>query len=360
MIKSVIFIFIFILFSNFEKKLILKITRKKKLITMSSIVNASDSLIIPGALLNANKHVSYGKPRVNANGGKSIALLNQKHQKNLHLSTPLLMTWGVNVNEFEAGKKTYDMSLQFPREQDANHSEQTVAFLENLATLENKIKKDAITLSKDWFNKPKMTPEVVDALWSPMLKYPKNPNTDEPDTSRAPTLRVKLEFYDGKFSKDLELYDLEQKCIYPPMNQDGEPDLTVSPEKLIQKTQNVALVLKCGGLWFVGGKFGITWKLMQGMVQPRATLRGKCHIQLDIGEKERMLTSAADQEDEEDEENVGITVEDSEEEEEEEQQESQPQQPEEEEEEEEPEEPPPQPKKKKVVRRKKGASAEDS
>ena len=136
------------------------------------------------------------------------------------------------------------------------------------------------------------------------------------------------------------------------MNQDGEPDLTVSPEKLIQKTQNVALVLKCGGLWFVGGKFGITWKLMQGMVQPRATLRGKCHIQLDIGEKERMLTSAAEQEDEEDEENVGITVEDSEDEEEEQQQ------PEEQEEEQEQEqEPPPQPKKKKVVRRKKATGA---
>ena len=321
------------------------------------------ALIITGSNFNADKQVTYGKPRVNANGGKSIALINKALNKNLHLSSPLMMTWGMNVNEFEAGKKTYDMSLQFPREQDANYSEQTVAFLKNLANLENKIKKDAVEFSKDWFNKAKMTPEVVDALWSPMLKYPKNPNTDEPDTSRAPTLRVKLEYYDGKFSKDLELYDLEQNCIYPPANDEGEPDLTVSPEKLIQKTQNVAVVLKCGGLWFVGGKFGVTWKLMQAMVQPRASLRGKCHITLDVAEKQRMITSAAEQdEEEENDENIGVTVEDSdddpeEQEEQEEEETSQEVQQQEEEEEEEEQPAPPVPKKKKVVRRTKKASA---
>ena len=309
--------------------------------------------IITGAALNAPKDVSYGKPRVNANGGKSIALLG-RFNKNLHVSTPLMMTWGLNVNEFEAGKKTYDLSLQFPREQDANYSEHTVNFLENLSTLENMIKSDAVKNAKDWFGKSKMTPEVVDALWSPMLKYPKNPNTDEPDTSRAPTLRVKLEYYDGKFSKDLELYDLEHNLIYPPMDDNGESDLTVSPEKLIQKTQNVALVLKCGGLWFVGGKFGITWKLMQGVVQPRATLRGKCHIKLNVEEKDRMQKQAEEHTDEENEENVGIEVQDSDDED-----DAATNDVETQEEEQEEVEPEP-PKKKKVVRRKKTAVAEDS
>ena len=310
--------------------------------------------IISGATLSPAKDVSYGKPRVNANGGKSIALLG-KFNKNLHVSTPLMMTWGLNVNEFEAGKKTYDLSLQFPREQDANYSEQTVAFLENLTSLEAMIKSDAVKNSKDWFNKAKMTPEVVDALWSPMLKYPKNPNTDEPDTSRAPTLRVKLEYYDGKFSKDLELYDLEGNLMYPPMNDSGEADLTTSPESLIQKTQNVALVLKCGGLWFVGGKFGITWKLMQGVVQPRATLRGKCHIKLNVAEKDLMKKAAAaeEEDDDENEENVGIDVEDSDDEEETVAEKDEP------EETQEVVEPEP-PKKKKVVRRKKTVAAEDS
>ena len=116
--------------------------------------------------------------------------------------------------------------------------------------------------------------------------------------------------------KDLELYDLEDNLIYPPTNENGEPDLTASPESLIQKTQNVALVLKCGGLWFVGGKFGITWKLMQGVVQPRATLRGKCHIKLNVQEKNIMQKQSEQEEDEENDENVGIEVQDSDDEEE--------------------------------------------
>ena len=45
--------------------------------------------------------------------------------------------------------------------------------------LEAQIKADAIANSKDWFNKSKMSAEVVDALWSPMLKYPKNQATGE-------------------------------------------------------------------------------------------------------------------------------------------------------------------------------------
>ena len=127
-------------------------------------------MITPGADFNAAKDISYGKVRINANGGKSIPILNNSLNKPLHLSTPLMMTWGMNVNEFEAGKKTYDMSLQFPREQDSNYSNDTRDFLKNMAALEDKIKADAVEYAKDWFNKSKMTPEVVDALWSPMLK----------------------------------------------------------------------------------------------------------------------------------------------------------------------------------------------
>ena len=311
-------------------------------------------MITSGANFNAAKDVSYGKVRLNANGGKSIPVLNATLSKPLHLSTPLMMTWGMNVNEFEAGKKTFDMSLQFPREQDANYSKETRDFLKNMAALEEKIKADAVENAKDWFGKSKMTPEVVDALWSPMLKYPKDPESQEPDKSREPTLRLIFCYYDGKFDKDLELYDLDHTFIYPKDGDDGEPDLTASPEELIQKTQNVAMVMKCGGIWFVGGKFGITWKVVQGMVQPRATLRGKCHINLDSASKERMLANA--EVDEENDENVGVTVGDSEDEEEEEHDVAAEQDEEQDEEQEQEKPPSPPPKKKRVVRKKTGAT----
>ena len=62
-----------------------------------------------------------------------------------------------------------------------------------------------------------MSREVVDALWSPMLKYPKNQATMEPDTTRPPTLKLKLPSWEGAFK--FELFDTQNNILIP--NEDG-------------------------------------------------------------------------------------------------------------------------------------------
>ena len=113
-----------------------------------------------------------------------------------------------------------------------------------------------------------------------MLKHPKDPETGEPDYTRAPTLRVKLDYWDEKFT--CEVYDLEQKLVFPNDNSD------VMPMQLIEKGSNVAVVIRCGGLWFANGKFGCTWKLVQAVVKPKASLKGRCFITLSADETEKM------------------------------------------------------------------------
>ena len=61
-------------------------------------------------------------------------------------------------------------------------------------------------------NKAKMTTDVVDALFTPILKYPKDPSGD-PDTSRSPSLRVKIPYWEGEWK--CELYDMEQTQLFP-------------------------------------------------------------------------------------------------------------------------------------------------
>ena len=249
--------------------------------------------ILNGHSLNADQW-SYGKTRVNKSGGKNVPLRNTATKKTLYLSTPLMLTWGVNENDYDgSGKFSYDMSLQFPREQDSNFNDATKGFLAGLQELEAQIKADAIKNSKDWFNKSKMSAEVVDALWSPMLKYPKNQATGEPDTTRAPTLRVKLPFWDEQFT--CELYDTSGQQVFPDESTDD------TPKDLVQKGQNVALVIECGGIWFANGKFGVTWRLLQAVLQPKAGLRGKCHIALDGATKQRLVEEAENFDDEDDE-----------------------------------------------------------
>ena len=84
------------------------------------------------------------------------------------------------------------------------------------------MKQDAVANSKEWLNKTKVSAEVVDALWTPMLRYPKNQETGEPDMDRPPTLRVKLPYYDDEFK--CELYNMQQERVFPsPSSENATP-----------------------------------------------------------------------------------------------------------------------------------------
>lgn len=238
----------------------------------------TQTMIADGVTFNAESDYSYTKPKVNPSGGKSIGILNTKSMKGLYISTPLMLTWGVNeFTDENSGRKTYDMSLQFPKEE--YNSPQVEKFLKNMKAFETKLKTDAIENSKDWMNKAKMSSEVVEALWTPMLKYVKDPATGEPDHTRDPTLRVKIPVWEGEWK--CELYDMEQKKLFP-------NDTGLYPPDLISKATNVATVIQCGGLWFANGKFGVTWKLVQAVIKPKQSLTGKCFINLSVDDKEAL------------------------------------------------------------------------
>jgi len=259
----------------------------------------AQQLMIDGSEFDATTDIEYSKPKVDSRGGKSISILNKKTKKVLHLSTPLMLTWGINsFTDEQTGKVTYDMSLQFPTDEYSNESLRK--FLDAVKKLEVKIKEDAVKNSKDWMNKAKMSSEVVDALMHPLLKYPKlQDGSGEPDLSRPPTLRVKVPFWDGAFN--VEVYDMDQNSLFP--NDNG-----VMPTDLVTKASHVATVLQCGGLWFANGKFGLTWRLVQCVVKPKASLKGKCMIKLSADEKKVLEKSS---EKEQDDEAVDVEVEDS-------------------------------------------------
>ena len=241
----------------------------------------SSKTILSGASFNPSSDIKYSKPKVDARGAKSIGILNAGANSATYISTPLMLTWGVNeyVDE-KSGKVSYDLALQFPNEEYAK--DDTTNFMNNMIEFENKIKADAITNAKEWFGKTKMSEDAIDALWTPMLKYPKDKNSGESDTNRAPTLKVKIPYWEGEWKT--ELYDVNQRAIFP----DPENN-AITPKDLVAKGSHVAVVLLCGGIWFANGKFGVTWKLFQGVVKPKATMRGTCHIQLSSEDKDRMI-----------------------------------------------------------------------
>jgi hypothetical protein len=225
------------------------------------------SMVVSPSEFVPEEHVIYTKAKANASGGKSVGILNTMTRKPLYINTPLMTTWG--ATEFEGNGK-FDMSLQFPREEFSNP--QIQALLDVLIKFENKIKADARKYSRDWLGKATISEDVINALFTPILKFGKDQATGEPDKSRSPTLKVKLPIWNGEYK--FELFDTQNNKLIP-------NDTGLTPTALIQKGCEVACIIVCGGLWFASGKFGVTWKAYQIVVKPTESLaKGVCHIKL--------------------------------------------------------------------------------
>lgn len=221
----------------------------------------------------------YMMPKVNDKGGKSINVISKQTSRSLHISTPLMMTWGISDYVDEKGESDgkFAVSLNFPNEEYATPA--TTAFLEKLKAFENQILDDAVANSELWWGES-MSRELCKHTFFPFLKYSKNKETKKIDLTKPPSIRAKVPCYNEKWG--IELYDTNSNLIFPC------EDPSRTPPDFVPKLSNIACVLQCGGIWIGGKGWGLTWKMVQGVVKPRITdsVYGKCHINLSSEEKD--------------------------------------------------------------------------
>jgi len=217
--------------------------------------------------------VRYMQPKVNDRGGKSINIISTQSNRSLYISTPLLMTWGISdfVDEKGESDGKFSMSLTFPNETYATPA--TTEFLDKLKAFENQILDDAVRNSEAWFGED-MSREVAKHTFFPFLKYSKDKLTKKIDYSKPPSIRAKVPNYGGRWN--VEVYDTKRQLLFPCDNDN------LTPMDFVPSRSNVACVLQCGGLWFGGKGWGITWKLNQCVVKPHVqeSVFGQCHIEL--------------------------------------------------------------------------------
>ena len=222
--------------------------------------------------------IRYMQPKVNDRGGKSINIISTQTNRSLHVSTPLMMTWGISdyVDE-KTGESDgkFSMSLNFPNGD--YETKNTTEFLNKLKSFENQILDDAVKNSEAWFGE-EMSREVAKHTFFPFLKYSKDKQTKKIDTSKSPSIRAKVPNYNNRWA--IEVYDTKGAMLFPCDNEN------MTPMDFVPKKSNVACVLQCGGLWFGGKGWGVTWKLIQCVVKPQETqsVYGRCHIQLSSDE----------------------------------------------------------------------------
>ena len=152
-----------------------------------------------------------------------------------------------------------------------------------------------------WFKKKSISDELIKEIYNPMVKFSTDRETGETTDKYPPTFTFKImqkdekilcKCYDGNSSvKDDEL-NLNNK----------EEDDYKTLESLLKKKSKVKMLLKCNGVWVVGGKFGCTWRADQIMITPAPGFDDCAFLEEsddDVSEEVSKLDNFVDSDDEE-------------------------------------------------------------
>ena len=236
--------------------------------------------------------IKFMPPKVNDKGMLSINLISTQTNRALHISTPMMMTWGISdYDDGSGGDGKFTMTLNFPTEDYRKPS--TDAFLEKIKDFENTILDQAVKNSELWFGE-EMSREVCKHSFFPFLKYAYIKGTKKIDPTKSASIRAKVPCYQGKWG--LELYDTNDNMIFPCDND------RVTPVDFVPKLSQVACVLQCGGIWKGGKGWGLTWKAIQCVVKPRevVSVYGQCRVKLSDEDRGAIASQSIQDADDED------------------------------------------------------------
>lgn len=195
------------------------------------------SLVVLGNKLDVN-NIEYSDIKTNQSGGKHI-FIKGPNQTSLFLQTPIMRV-PFGLKTFDENNKRWSLDLSFKNND---------KFLKIMQDFNEKILNDATKKTKKWFNKTNKK-EVLQELYSSSVKYSKNRETGEIDNKYPPTLKLNVTNYDNKWD-NVKVFDKNRNIL--------DEDL----DKLLIGGCEVRMIIKCKGIWFINGKFGCNWALVQ-------------------------------------------------------------------------------------------------
>jgi hypothetical protein len=227
--------------------------------------------------------IKFLPPRPNKAGGMGISIMSNQTNRVLAISTPMLRTFGVDDYKDAEGvhNNKYTIGLSFPNETEARP--ETDLLLKNLETFEKMMIDKAIDESIKWWpkEKKKLSRDVVMDRFKPFVKWSKDKDSGEIDTSKPPVIRPKVNYYDPE-GWESSIYDTSSRLLFP--SEDKSDCRT--PIDWIPSGSNVACVIQCGGVWVSPLGWGITWKMTQCVVKPR-DVQSVYGCQIELSDSER-------------------------------------------------------------------------
>ena len=207
---------------------------------MSNVV-LHDSLSTSKMTITAPKVLESGAKAsyLNYEGGKLVI------QTALSMSLP----FGLSVyDKNPSGTPEYSVDLSF---RGADTNPEIKAFQTKMTELDNFMIDQGVKNCKSWF-KSDLKREVIQAFYTPIVKFAKDKEGNlQP---YPPTLKAKLR-KDKGVGFEAKFYDINGKAY---------KDTPI--EELLPKNAQVTCLLECGGVWFAGSKYGLTFRVKQVVV----------------------------------------------------------------------------------------------
>lgn len=223
-----------------------------------------ESIILPSNFDVSS--VTYSAPRTLDNGGRAIYM--SLNRSPIVLQTPeMIAPYGVsNWNDDGKGPDKYSLDLSFKGKESRPNLN---TFFEKMVALDKKLVQDGVDNSMTWLKKKYNSVDVVEALYTPMVKYAKDKTTGEITDKYPPTFKLKIPFVNSAFQ--CEVYDNKRKSV----------DLKQLIDTGAFKGAKVTAIVQCLGIWVAGGKYGCSWKVLQMRVCPPQTIKGYAFKELE-------------------------------------------------------------------------------
>ena len=209
----------------------------------------------------STENITFGSSKLMPSGGKSIPLTYKQNDNlvNFVFQTPRMLSFGINSwrdpNNIN-GEPVYSITMSFLG---MENNPKLAEFYKIINSIDEWAVDIASKNSWDWLSRKNLSLETIKSIYNPCIKVPLDSTTGEPN-GNPHSIKIKIKAKDGVFQTTF--FDKEKNVI---LGQDIE--------KVFNIGSHTRAMIQCTGFWTTAGKVGLSWKILQMIVEPRISNR---------------------------------------------------------------------------------------
>jgi hypothetical protein len=209
----------------------------------------------------STENIVFGSSKLTPNGGKSIPLSYKVNDDTINFVfvTPRMLSFGINSWRDPKNPNSdpvYTITMSFLG---VENNPKLAEFYKAISLIDEWALEAASKNCWDWLSRKNLSQETIKSIYNPCIKIPLDGTTGEPN-GKPHSIKIKIKAKDGGFQTIF--FDKEKNVI---------PGTDI--EKVFNVGSYTRAMIQCTGFWTVAGKVGLSWKILQMIVEPRISNR---------------------------------------------------------------------------------------